>query len=319
MIRGDHKRLGDPIPRRYLEGLGSSSLAAGTADPSSEGARLRLAELIASPDNPLTSRVAVNRLWHYVFGRGIVATVDNFGELGRRPTHPELLDYLAARFVDEGWSMKRAVREMVLTRTFRLGSAPSAAAKKHDPENLLLSHATLRRLEAEAIRDALVAVAGRLRTEPDQGPGFTHGEPPRLQTRRSVYVTIRRNGLPLFLETFDQPKPFTTIGARDMTNVPGQALTMLNDLLVVELAQYWAKSQIDGPTKNSEDRIARMYTEAFGRKPDQDELASAVTYVDDLMKTHQVAEKDRLANVRVWQDFAHALFNMKEFIYVREA
>jgi mono/diheme cytochrome c family protein/cytochrome c553 len=322
LIRGDHKRPGDPVPRRYLEGLGSQSLVESIAEPSvtdqnREGARLRLAELIASPENPLTARVAVNRLWHYVFGRGIVATVDNFGELGRRPTHPELLDFLAARFMDEGWSIKRAVRELVLTRAFRLSSAPSAAAKKHDPENLLLSHASLRRLEAEAIRDSLVAVSGRLQQEPDQGPGFVHGEPPRLQTRRSVYVLVKRNSLPLFLETFDQPKPFTTIGARDVTNVPGQALTMLNDILVIELAQYWATAQIERPTTDFSERIRRMYVEAFAREPDDNELAAAQAFVADLLKTHKVNEKDTLSNVRVWQDFAHALFNMKEFIYVR--
>ncbi|MBN8625533.1 MAG: PSD1 domain-containing protein [Planctomycetes bacterium] len=317
LIRGDHKRPGDPVPRRYLEGLGSQSLTANTADPGAEGARLRLAELIASPTNPLTARVAANRLWHYVFGRGIVATVDNFGELGRRPTHPELLDFLAARFMDEGWSLKRAVRAMVLTRAFRLSSTPSAAAKKHDPENLLLSHASLRRLEAEAIRDSLVAVAGRLQQEPDQGPGFVHGEPPRLQTRRSVFVTVKRNSLPLFLETFDQPKPFTTIGARDVTNVPGQALTMLNDILVIELAQYWAKAQIERPTANIDERIRRMYVEAFAREPESEELAAAGAFVADLLQTHKVNEKDALSNVLVWQDFAHAMFNMKEFIYVR--
>jgi mono/diheme cytochrome c family protein/cytochrome c553 len=322
LIRGDHKRPGDPVPRRYLEGLGSQSLVESSAepsvaDPSREGARLRLAELIASPTNPLTARVAVNRLWHYVFGRGIVATVDNFGELGRRPTHPELLDFLATRFMDEGWSIKRAVRELVLTRAFRLSSTPSAAAKRHDPENLLLSHASLRRLEAEAIRDSLVAVAGRLQQEPDQGPGFVHGEPPRLQTRRSVFVLVKRNSLPLFLETFDQPKPFTTIGARDVTNVPGQALTMLNDILVIELAQYWAKAQIERPTADINERIRRMYLEAFAREPGSEELAAAEAFVADLLKTHKVAEKDALSNVRVWQDFAHALFNMKEFIYVR--
>ncbi|MBA4019599.1 MAG: hypothetical protein C0483_20740 [Pirellula sp.] len=321
MIRGDHKKLGDVVPRRYLEGLGSTSLVdTSSGSSSSAGAnagRLRLAELIASPENPLTARVAVNRLWHYVFGRGIVATVDNFGELGRKPTHPELLDYLATEFVKEGWSLKRMIRELVLSRAFRLDSTPSVLAKKHDPSNLLLSHASVRRLEAEAIRDSIVAVAGRLQPTPDEGPGYTHGEPPRLQTRRSVYVSIRRNSLPLFLETFDAPKPFTTLGARDVTNVPGQALTMLNDVLVIELAKYWAKAQLAVPAKDEAERVRQMYRAAFAREPGAEELSDALAFVADLGTTHNVQPQDRLKNERVWQDFAHALYNMKEFIYVR--
>lgn len=321
MVRGDHKRLGDPVSRRYLEGLGGKSLvdsSDGTGGgASADAGRLRLAEMIASSDNPLTARVAVNRLWHYVFGRGIVATVDNFGELGRKPTHPELLDYLAVRMVKEGWSLKRMIRELVLSRAFRLDSTPSAMAKKHDPQNLLLSHASVRRLEAEAIRDSIVAVAGRLQPNPDEGPGFTHGEPPRLQTRRSVFVSIRRNSLPYFLETFDAPKPFTTLGARDVTNVPGQALTMLNDAFVIELAGYWAKEQLRVPAKDEAERIRQMYRKAFAREPDAEELSGALAFVADLATTHKVQPKDRLASEQVWKDFAHALYNMKEFIYVR--
>ena len=317
MIRGDHNKLGDVVPRRYLEGLGSKSLVDTSGSPSAAAGRLRLAELIAGPDNPLTARVAVNRLWHYVFGRGIVATVDNFGELGRKPTHPELLDYLAVQFVKEGWSLKRMVRELVLSRAFRLDSTPSALAKKHDPQNLLLSHASVRRLEAEAIRDSIIAVAGRLQPTPDAGPGFTHGEPPRLQSRRSVFVSIRRNSLPYFLETFDAPKPFTTLGARDVTNVPGQALTMLNDTFVIELADYWAKAQLAVPAKDEAERIRQMYRTAFAREPDEAELSGALGFVADLGTTHNVPPKDRLASDRVWKDFAHALYNLKEFIYVR--
>ena len=317
MIRGDHKKLGDVVPRRYLEGLGGKSLVDTSGGASADAGRRRLAELIAGPENPLTARVAVNRLWHYVFGRGIVATVDNFGELGRKPTHPELLDYLATQFVKEGWSLKRTIRDMVLSRAFRLNSTPSPLAKKHDPQNLLLSHASVRRLEAESIRDSIVAVAGRLQQTTDEGPGFTHGEPPRLQTRRSVFVSIRRNGLPLFLETFDAPKPFTTLGARDVTNVPGQALTMLNDIFVIELAKYWAKSQLTVPAKDEAEQVRQMYRTAFAREPDAEEMSGALAFVADLAMTHNVQPKDRLASERVWQDFAHALYNMKEFIYVR--
>jgi mono/diheme cytochrome c family protein len=324
MTRGDHRKLAEVIPRRYLEGLGSKSLAA----PGS--GRLQLAEQLASSENPLTARVAVNRLWHYTFGRGIVATVDNFGQLGTTATHPELLDHLAARFVREGWSLKQALRYMVTSRTFRLSSTPTAAAKKHDPTNLWLSHARVRRLDAEAIRDTLLADAGLLREPGDEGPGLNHNEPTAKQTRRSVYTAIKRNSLPPFLETFDAPKPFTTLGVRDVTNTPGQALTLLNDGFVIEAANFWGKTYLSPPKPNTasvpdkdpsrtdvEARIRRMYLTAFARTPTDVELSAAIGFVAELGELHKVPPADRLKHGRIWQDFAHALVNMKEFIYVR--
>lgn len=324
MTRGDIRKLADVVPRRYLEGLGSKSLAA----PGS--GRLQLAEQIASPENPLTARVAVNRLWHYVFGRGIVATVDNFGQLGTPATHPELLDHLAAKFAREGWSLKWALRDMVTSRTFRISSTPSAAAKKHDPTNLWLSHARVRRLDAEAIRDTLVMDAGRLKPTVDEGPGFNPNDPPNTQTRRSVFTTVRRNSLSPLLETFDAPKPFTTLGARDITNTPGQALTLLNDGFVVEAAKSWGLTYL-GPTKpnfaaapaddpsrtDAKSRIRRMYLTAFSRNPTDAELAAAASFIEELGELHKIPPADRLKHERIWQDFAHALVNMKEFIYVR--
>lgn len=324
MTRGDHRKLADTVPRRYLEGLGGASLAA----PGS--GRLQLAEQLASPKNPLTARVAVNRLWHYTFGRGIVATVDNFGALGTPPTHPELLDHLATKLVKDGWSLKRSLRYMVTSRAFRLSSAPheasAAAVKKHDPTNLLLSHARVRRLDAEAIRDAIIASSGRLKHDEAAGPGFNPNEPTRVQTRRSVFTAIRRNSLPPFLETFDAPKPFTTLGARDTTNTPGQALTLLNDTFVAESAKYWGLTFIEklspiatgDPARTDEQaRIRRMYLTAFGRVPTDAELAAAKDFITELVTLHKVQVEQRLNNERVWQDFAHSLVNMKEFIYVR--
>ncbi|HEX3656819.1 MAG TPA: PSD1 and planctomycete cytochrome C domain-containing protein [Pirellulales bacterium] len=311
MIRGDYHKPGEIVPRRYLEALGGKSIA------EVGSGRLKLAEQIAAGDNPLTSRVAVNRLWNYVFGRGIVATVDNFGELGSKPTHPELLDHLATRFVTDGWSLKKSIRYLAMSRSFRLASTPSAAAKKHDPENIWLTHALVRRLEAEAIRDSLLAVAGRLKTETDEGPGYNDNEPPHQQTRRSVFVTIRRTALPALLEVFDAPKPFTTLGARDVTNVPGQALTLLNDRLVLETAKHWARAQMKIAADRPADRIRDMYRQALAREPDAEDLAAAERYVADLAATYHVPFKDSLRTERVWQDFAHALFNLKEFIYVR--
>ena len=156
LIRGDHKRPGDPVPRRYLTALGGSRYT------SPRTVRLQLAEEITSPANPLTARVMVNRIWHHLFGRGIVETPDNFGAVGERPTHPELLDFLARRFVQSGWSIKKTIELLVSTRAYRMSSEPSKLAREIDPSNKLLQHMPVRRLQAEAIRDSLFAVSGRL-------------------------------------------------------------------------------------------------------------------------------------------------------------
>ena len=156
--KGDAKRPGDPVPRGYLTLLKAS----GSAFQTSGSGRRKLAEVIASADNPLTARVMVNRLWHHVFGRGIVATVDDFGRFGDQPSHPELLDYLASRFVKQGWSVKRLLRLLVLSETFRQSSRPSPLAGRVDPGNRSLHHYPLRRLEAEVIRDTILAASGRL-------------------------------------------------------------------------------------------------------------------------------------------------------------
>ena len=175
-IRGDHRSPADEVPRRLLDALG------GDAYQTDRSGRLELADDLVSAENPFTARVIVNRVWHYLFGSGLVRTTDNFGRLGEKPSHPELLDYLASRFVAEGWSMKTLIRELMLTRTWQLDSTPSDLARERDPENRLLSHANLRRLEAEAIRDTLLAVSGELDTA-------KFGEPVDGNSRRrSIYV-----------------------------------------------------------------------------------------------------------------------------------
>ena len=197
--------------------------------------RLELAEAMLHADNPLTARVIVNRVWHHVFGRGLVATPDNFGKLGETPSHPELLDYLAKRFVAEAWSLKKLIRELVLTRTFQLGVTPTANAREMDPDNRLLTRAHMRRLEAEAIRDAMLHASGSLDHSPLGGSdGFD-------TNRRSLYVRIIRNRLDPFLTIMDAPVPTSTKGRRDLTNVPAQSLTMMNDPFVISLAERLAK------------------------------------------------------------------------------
>jgi hypothetical protein len=317
-IRGSHKARGQTVSRRFLEALaGPSPVAA----PHGSG-RLELARQMIDPTiDPFLPRVLVNRVWHHLFGRGIVASTDNFGVLGERPTHPELLDYLADRFVKEGWSIKRLIRALVVSSTYRMSSETDEQADRADPDNLLLHRMRRRRLEGEAIRDAMLSLSGRLdprmhgpsvlayltafqegRGRPDSGPLDGNG-------RRSVYLATRRNFLSPFLLAFDTPSPFSTVGRRTVSNVPAQALILLNDPFVHQQAQLWAKRVVSSPGSTRE-RIVRMYESAFARLPTDTELAACVDYLD-CQPTAQ-ARDDRAA----WTDLAHVLFNVKEFIFI---
>jgi len=313
--RGEHSKPADPVPRAFIEVLGAKPFFPRPPDarphPHSSG-RLELANAIASPSNPLTARVMVNRTWHHLFGRGLVPTVDNVGRLGEKPTHPELLDYLASRFVAEGWSFKKLIRELVTSRVYQLASEPTPAARERDSDNELLSHFRVQRIEAESIRDALLAVSGRLDSAPF-GPPVATGD----RARRSIYLAVRRNNPSPFLETFDAPRPFTTLGRRDATNVPAQSLTLLNDPFVIDLAGAWAASLIrDGATADADACIRRMFVRAFARTPTADEAAKSRRYLAELSREHGAAE-NLAASENVWRDFAQSLFNLKEFIYVR--
>ena len=289
--RGDHKKPGAPVPRGYLGVLGDGVF---TTWNRSSG-RLELARALTAPTNPLTARVMVNRIWLHLFGQGLVSTPDSFGKMGELPSHPELLDFLAARFVEDGWSTKKMIRALVLTRAWQLSSEPSAAAREHDAGNVLLSHARVRRLEAESIRDTMLADSGRLDTTmfgPATGPGAP---------RRSIYLPVRRTALNPFLTTFDAPRPFSTLGRRDATNVPGQSLTLLNDPFVTESAEKWAARSQNLPPR---ERIQALFQDAFTRLPSEAETAAALRYVSDASPT-------------AWRDLAQSLINTKEFIYLR--
>jgi Protein of unknown function (DUF1553) len=237
--------------------------------------------------------------------------VDNFGRLGEKPTHPELLDFLATRLVENGWSIKALIREIALTQAFQMSSDPTAQARELDPANEWLSHFRVRRLEAEAIRDSLLAVSGELVPE-------MFGKPADINApRRSIYLPVRRTALNPFLQTFDAPKPFTTLGRRDATNVPGQSLTMLNSSFVIDQAGKWSRRLIREGNATAEERIRRMFAIAFARIPADDELTNAGTYLNSLAADRQVKTDEILTSEPVWQDFAQSLFNLKEFIYIR--
>jgi hypothetical protein len=321
LVRGQAKLASTQVPRRFLEAV------AGANQPEikSGSGRLELAQHITDPANPLTSRVIVNRVWHHLFGRGIVPTTDNLGVLGQPPSHRELLDYLAARFVKEqGWSVKKLIRELVLSRTFAMSSAPAdAVAEQADPENLLLHRSNLRRLEGEAIRDAMLAISGRL--DPTLGgppvPVFLsafmdgRGKPSRSgpldgDGRRSIYIAVRRNFLQPMMLAFDTPIPFNSVGRRNVSNVPAQALILMNDPFVVEQAKLW--SQRTATATDPSQRVRHMYLAAFSRPPTADELADANTFLAGQRALYAAKDNDE----RAWADFAHVLFNVKEFIYL---
>ena len=319
-LRGAPDKPGEMVPRRFLEVFGARDYSGTT-----RSGRLELAEDITRPSNPLIARVLVNRLWHHVFGRGLVATTDNFGILGDKPTHPELLDFLALRFMERGWSIKDTLRFLVNSRTFRQSSSASPVARQLDPANDLLSHARIRRLEAESVRDALLAVSGEL--DPRMfGPGVnvyyvgkTEGGGPSGpldgERRRSLYQRIRRNAHNPLLEAFDAPKPASTRGRRDATNVPAQALTLLNDPFVIEMASRWARHAIaEGQPRDL--RIATLFLRAMGRPITPAEAEAAKEFVEALASEHRVPVREIESHTRTWQDFAQSLFCMKEFIYV---
>jgi cytochrome c553 len=314
--RGQPTQPGEPVSRRYLEVVASVR----PTDEAALDSRLALARAIASPDNPLTARVMVNRVWSWLFGRGLVATVDNFGATGEPPSHPELLDFLAARFVEQGWSVKRLVREIVLTAAYQASSVPSEAAMAKDPANRLLSHMPIQRLRAETLRDCLLAVSGRLdpAREGYTGPA-DHGNgagPPN--NRRGIYQYIKREAQDHMMLMFDAPEGARTVGLRESTSVPGQALLLLNNEFVHRQAVAWAKRSLAEERGLARDlRIERLFREAIGREPGVAEAEALVTFFEKQADAYRLDAAARSADERPWADLCHVLFNTKEFLHVR--
>ena len=328
LLKGSASRRGDRVSRRFLEAIDGESQPPW---PEHSSGRKELADRVLDPANPLTARVIVNRIWHHLFGRGLVATTDNFGVLGEAPTDPQaraLLDTLAVKFVAEGWSVKRLVREIVTSSTWRMSSHRDPRAVVKDPLNVLLHHHPLRRLEGEAIRDSMLAVSGGLDrtvggpsvevflTEFQQGRGRPSPGPLNGAGRRSIYVKVRRNFLSGFLMAFDVPAPFQAMGRRSVTNVPAQSLALMNDPFVAQQAANWAKKTLADVTRSPEQRIDRMFREAFARRPSAEELLAGIEFLTAQAVQHGVAFAEEPRNAATWTDFAHALFNAKEFIFV---
>ena len=285
---------------------------------------------MTSLDHPLTSRVMVNRLWRWHFGRGIVATPDNFGTKGARPTHPLLLDYLARRFVEQGWSIKAMHREILNSRTWQMGAASESVkqqtnASNLDPENLLHWEHPARRLEAEVIRDALLEVSGRLDRQ-------TGGAPLKLKTinlspeilnqqqkhydasnRRTIYLPVLRTNVYDFLTLFDFANPDLPTGNRVTTTVPTQAMLMMNSPLVKDVAARVAHNTLNNVTlSNDAERIKSVYRTLYSRPPTKAEITIATRFIAEC-----IAALDTPDTQVVWTRLSHALLAGNEFLYLR--
>lgn len=320
--RGEVNRLGKTIPRGFPRVISLPELATIPADHSG---RLEFAKWLTHPDQPLTARVITNRVWRHLFGAGLVRTLDNFGFSGERPSHPELLDHLAVQFVANGWSVKKLVREIVLSRSYRQASTYRDEAFRTDPENRWLWRASKRRLEAEAIRDAMLSAAGELDTTRPVGSliAKTIGDRPisligldtRLPTdldgsrHRSVYLPVIRDRLPDVLDLFDFAEPSLVTGDRETTNVPVQALYLMNSPFVQALAKALAE-RLMREVDNQEQRLQRGYLLCLGRLPDDSERRDLAEY----FRQNSSPDEDETHRARRWlQGYCQALFMTAEF------
>lgn len=285
--RGEIAHPGKAVKRGFPELLGE-----GGKIREGQSGRLELAKWLSSPENPLTARVYVNRVWRHLFGAGLVRTVDDFGSSGERPSHPELLDHLAVRFMEGGWSLKRLIKELVMTRTYRQASG---LGTEMDPDNRLLSRANRRRLDAEVIRDSMLAVSGGLELSRRSGSlvaeldgqsvsliGFKPEVPADLDgsVHRSIYLPVIRDHLPDVLEQFDVANPSMVIGHRDVTNVPMQALYLLNGPFVLRQAEALAGRLVQARSG----RLAQVelaFQLCFNRGPDAEETRLADAFFEE--------------------------------------
>jgi len=337
LVRGEVSQKSGRVPRGLvpvLDGGKPMELPAGSSG------RLQLAEWLVRPENPLSARVAANRVWMHLMGRGIVASPDDFGFNGERPTHPELLDYLAVRLRQNRWSIKGLVREIVLSRSYALSSAMDPRAHELDPDNTLHWRFEPRRLDAEALRDALLAVSGMLEANPPKGSpvsGMGDGpvrRPPAgeamdgLLRRRSVYLPVVRGFVPEALDLFDFAEPSLLVAERDTTNVPSQALYLLNNPQVIAWSRAFARRLLADAGLDPRERVARAYRLALGRPPTSREMGRALEFVrDERLEVAEAAARtgkglqrpgDRLrAGEAAWTAFAQALLASAEFRFLR--
>jgi cytochrome c553 len=335
-LRGNRNTPGVLAPRRYLQIVAGEGHAPMTTPQSG---RLELARWIASGRNPLTARVMVNRVWQHHFGTGLVATSDNFGVRGEKPSHPELLDWLAGEFVASGWSVKELHRLIVLSATYQAGASAGDEMRKADPNNRLLGRATRRRLDAESARDAMLAASGELDSAVGGGESgellFAEGEviipsrdylrPNRVQTnhpiyttsvRRSIYLPVVRNAVPDVLALFDGADPNGVTAVRNDTTVASQALFLLNHPFVRDRSRHFAGRLLADPAADA-DRVKTAYRLALGGEPEAAEVSAVAAFLAAYQgRAAAKGRKPDEARRTAWQSFCQTLFCRNEFLYV---
>ena len=329
LVRGDIKQAGDVVPRGLVEVLCARDEPRNISEGSG---RLDLAYFIASKDNPLTARVMANRVWLILTGSGLVATPDNFGVMGMKPSHPELLDHLALTFMEKGWSVKQLIREIMLSRVYQMGSAYNAQNYAVDPDNKMHWRMSQRRLDAEAIRDSMLAVAGVLNLYPvDGSPVARAGEgreglinlfrevTSKPFNYRSVYLPIIRDQIPEVLSVFDFPDASLVNGERDTTNVPGQSLFLMNNQQAIGAADAFAQ-RIAKHEGTASERLIYAYQLAFARSPTEQELAAIRNFwtrfpqlAADGKSTKEAKDKAQMAALSA---FCQSLIASAEFRYL---
>ena len=320
-LRGEPAKLGDQVPRRFLEVLGADQLPTGNKG----SGRLQLADWITRPKNPLTARVLVNRVWQWHFGRGIVSTPSDFGFRGARPTHPELLDWLTAEFIEANWSIKHLHRVIMQSRVYQLACVDQPQALQIDPENQLLWKHTRRPLDAESMRDAMLSVSGNLdRSKPGPHPfpdvntwGFTIHHPFHAvyqSNQRSVYLMQQRNRRHPYLELFDSADPNVSIAKRQPTVTPTQALFLMNSKFVHDQADALAK-RIVSAAETTEQRMQLAFEIGHGRQPAKPDFDAAVkfitTYHQKLSNPDQAASEQH-----AWSALARVILTSNRFLFV---
>lgn len=312
-VKGEMSKLGEVVPRGFLSACAVSGQI--EIDPAQSG-RLQLAEWITQPGHPLTARVMVNRIWQQLFGTGIVATPDDFGMYGERPTHPELLDHLATRFVNSGWSMKQMIRALVLSRTYQLASDADGKVIEADPQNRLLTRHARRRLEAEMLRDSMLVASGQLQLQPGAGSLVRHrdilvnlaGNLHQASNHRSIYLCYLRSSPPPELAPFDLPDFTSVSGQRDVSTVPSQALHLFNNSFVIDQAGHFARLLMQD-TASPEGRVRIAWERAMGREPNPVEIEKALELV-------RATEAELAEAEQAWASLCQALLITNEFRYV---
>jgi cytochrome c553 len=330
-IRGNTLTLGDDAPRHFLTVLGGDKM---TPIDNTRSGRLELAQWLTQRDHSMTGRVFVNRVWQNHFGVGIVATADNFGLMGEKPTHTELLDWLAATFTAPAqsggldWSIKKLQRLILTSNTYKMSSVGDPKSDQVDPDNRLLSHMNRRRLEAEPFRDALLAVAGKLDlniggsllttadndyvTNDQSGNAGQYGS-----FRRAIYLPIIRNALYDMFQAFDYGDPSMVNAHRPTTTVAPQALYVMNSPFVIDLAKAWATELLSNPTASDTERISQAYQKAFARPPLPAETQRVQQYIaayEAHLKATQPEEGKR--TLLAWRSLCQILLSSNEFIYI---